>query len=235
MNPFVKGLRVLRRALGPAVMALAAWAPSTAMAQTISDAEFFSGLPATVVDFETNGQGQPIRPTPLLPGEILALPADAYAPLGFTFDRNIHWVNDGNPSFRAAQLLANTGPTAIPAFETPTFTINFTVPVRAVGLWIANNFQVDTLGPSFVARGSGGQVLASTSFGALSSGSAFVDRRVGTADFGFMGLVSGELITSLTISKQAAILDLLTFSEIPTPGAITLFLLGGLAFLRRTR
>lgn len=220
------------------VIAAAAVAPITpahAQVGPITGASFFDGLrDTTIVGFENDGAGSPLT---LIEGETLALPAGEYAPFGFNFDQDIAWVNDGNPSFNSAQLLSAVEPHSIPSSQVSTFSILFSTEVRSVAFWIANNFEVDSDGPVLSAYDGMDQLITSVTFGSQTSGSIFIDDRIGIADFGVMGIFSETPIARLEISKDAAILDDLTFSSaIPSPGAALLGTIAlGVGVARRRR
>ena len=57
-------------------------ATQSANAALITDPSFFNGIPTTVINFETDGAGNPIT---LIQGQRQAMPSNAYAPQGVTF------------------------------------------------------------------------------------------------------------------------------------------------------
>jgi hypothetical protein len=163
------------------------------------------------------------------------MPSDAYAPQGVLFTgTNMSWVNDGNSAFDAAQTIGGSPTISIPSSLCNQFTMTFTVPVRAFGFFVVNNRTADPIGPTFVARDAQGNILDTASWDAK-----FIDGTITTpsttADYGFMGITTPELIASVTVTKQAAIMDDLRFSPVPTPGAIALGAAAGLVGLRRRR
>lgn len=216
------GRRGLSATLALAAAATVPLAPA-ALAGVIDDKAFFDELPTTTITFEVNGAGNPVS---LIEGQTMTMPASAYAAQGVMFQSPIAWVNDGGVDFINAQFLGGSPEIAIPSAAVSTFTIEFTVPVRSVGMFVANTHAMDASGPTFVARDAQGDVIEMVSFGTQTSGSQFVDGRAGSADYGFMGIFSATPIATLTVTKQSAIFDDLMFSsEIPAPaGAL---LLGG--------
>jgi hypothetical protein len=209
-------------------------AAGTAQAGLITDVSFFNTLPTALINFEQDAFGNNIS---LLQGERLTMPTGAYAPLGVEFVGGaspVYWVNDGNAAFDAAQTLGASPTVSIPSSLTNAFTINFTVNVRAFAFFVANNRLADATGPIFVARDAGGNVLETANWG-----TAFVDGTIQipntTADYGIMGIYTSVPIASVTISKQAAILDDLRYSAIPAPGAVVLAGMGAALIGTRRR
>lgn len=207
-------------------------ATHSAGAALITDASYFDGIPTTVINFETDGAGNPIT---LIQGQRQAMPSDAYAPQGVAFvGTNMSWVNDGNSAFDAAQSIGGSPTVSIPSSVCNLFTMTFSVPVRAFGFFVVNNRTADPIGPTFVARDAQGNVLDTASWDAK-----FIDGTITTpntvADYGFMGITASDLIASVTVTKQAAIMDDLRFSPVPTPGAVALSGVAGLVGLRRRR
>lgn len=226
---------MIRRGLGPAVAcAVCAGAHAGIMdCGFITDQVFFEGFESTLIDFETRGNGTPLA---LIEGQTLTMPTAEYASFGVTFSPAVQWVNDGTPAFNAAQNLGGTAHHAIPSTSVNTFTMTFAGGVRSVGMWVANNYVTDPDGPLFTARDSDGVVIKQFTFGSQTSGSEFVHGRVLTADYGFFGLFSTVPIATVTITKSAAILDNLVFSEqIPAPGAVGALAVAGLYASRRRR
>lgn len=199
----------------------------------ITDKSFFNGLPTTLIDFETRGNGSALS---LLEGQTMSLPTSEYSAQGALFSSGVNWVNDGTPAFNAAQNLAGMGPNAVPSTSVNTFTITFTGTVRSFAVWIANNFMVDANGPTIVARDGANQIIRTESFGNQTGGSIFVDGRVSVADYGVIGVWSQTPIASVTITKNTAIVDNLCFSsEIPAPGVVVLPAIGAAVFAVRRR
>lgn len=215
-----------RAGAGVASLALALSA-GPAAADTIDDRGFFDPIPHTTIDFESRGDGSPLS---LIDGQSLLMPANEYASLGVTFGPEVRWVNDGNPAFDAAQFIGGSPQVAIPSADVDLFDIFFSTPVRAVGMFVANNRVEDPSGPVFTAYDAGGAVLGTASFGA-----AFIDGSIGVADYGFMGILAGQDIARIRVTKEAAILDDLTFSPVPSPGAASLLGCGALVAARRRR
>ncbi len=212
--------------------ALAA-AASVAPAGLINDVSFFASMPTALINFETNGAGNPVT---LIQGQTLVLPPTEYAAMGVTLTGTtgpVYWVNDGNAAFDAAQAIGATPNNSIPSSLNNSFTITFSVNVKAFGFFVANNRLVDPNGPVFVARDAGGNILETASFGA-----PFIDGTISTpntlADYGFMGIFSSTNIASVTVTKQHALLDDLRFSSVPAPaGASLAFMALSLAARRR--
>ncbi len=208
-------------------------ASGVAWGAVITDRAFFGPYPSTTIDFETRGNGAPLTGLtngPLVTGETVAMPANEYAAQGIQFNTPVNWVNDGNASFDAAQIFAGSPIVSIPSSTVNTFTFTFMVPVRAFGFFVANNRVDHPSGPTMVARDSGGNIIEMAQWGAQ-----FIDGSVGVADYGFMGIFTDGLITSVTITKQSAIFDDLIFAEVPTPGAAFVLLAGGLGMTARRR
>lgn len=197
----------------------------------IYDAGFFDSIPTTVIDFETDGSGGAVG---LANAGLAGMPAGEYAGLGVTFSPAVNWVNDGGASFDAAQTLAGSPEIAISYDDgdgPETFSILFSVPVRSVGLVVIDN-NSDLFGdpPVFTAYDNGDNPLGMVTFSGVA-----VDGTVGSADYGFLGLCADVDIARLEITKDAAIFDDLTFSSMPSPGALGLFGLAGLGVARRRR
>jgi hypothetical protein len=221
-------------ALAHSILCAAAAAAFAGIAQasSITDPSFFNSIPTTLINFETDGAGNPIT---LIQGQRQSMPSDAYAPQGVLFSgTNMSWVNDGNAAFDAAQSIGGSPVNSIPSSLCNQFTMTFTVPVQAFGFFVANNRTADPTGPTFVARDSQGNVLDTAAWAPK-----FIDGTITspntTADYGFMGIVSTTSIASVTVTKQSAILDDLRFSPVPAPGALALSAAGALVMLRRRR
>jgi len=216
-----------------ATLAAAGLVMTTAAAQAavITDATFFSSFPATLITFETNGAGSPVS---LIDGETMPMPANEYAGSGVTFTSPINWVNDGNAALDAGQAMGGSPENSIPSSTINQFEVRFSVPVFAVGFWVVNNRTADPLGPMFTALAADGSVIEVVQFGSL-----FIDGTITnpntTADYGFMGILSDKPIAGLIVTKQAAILDDLRHSPVPTPGALALLAMGGALIWRRKR
>src|SRR3954467_8425174 len=116
------------RLLAAAIAAAALAGASQARAAAITEASFFDTLPNTLINFETDGAGNPIT---LIQGQRLAMPAGAYQPQGVTFTgTNMSWVNDGNSAFDAAQTIGGSPVNSIPSSLCNQFTMTFSVPVQ---------------------------------------------------------------------------------------------------------
>ena len=218
------------------LIALAAGALASASAHGayITDPSFFNDYPSTLINFETDGMGKTIS---LIQGQSRAMPVGEYASLGVTFTGSgspVYWVNDGNNAFDVAQMIGGSSTVSIPSSLTNTFTLAFSTTVRAFGFFVANNRGLDPNGPTFVVRDTAGNVIETATFSPT-----FVDGTITTpnttADYGFMGVLANVPIGSVTITKQAAILDDLRFSAIPSPGTAVVAGVGALLVTRRRR
>lgn len=209
-------------AAGLALGAAPAWAA------IITDPSFFGPIAGqtTTITFETNGAGAAMS---LIQGQSQAMPAGEYSSQGVMFN-SVRWVNDGNASFDAAQALLGLGEVAIPSSQFSVFDIEFTGVVRAVAMWVINNTQVSEGAPTITAFNAQGQAIESAVFGGV-----FVDGSVGVAQYGYMGLFTNEPIARVRVTKDAAIIDNVTFSAIPGPGAAALLGLAGAWASRRRR
>jgi uncharacterized protein (TIGR03382 family) len=217
-----------------AVLAAAGALAPSSRAAYISDPSFFAPFPTTLINFETDGQGNPIT---LIQGQRLAMPSNAYAPQGVTFTgvgSPVYWVNDGNAAFDAAQILEGSPVNSIPSSLCNQFTLTFATPVRAFGFFVCNNRTADPIGPSFVAKDAQGNVIDTANWDSKFIHGTTTGPNT-TADYGFMGLSTGTPIASVTITKQAAIFDDLHFTQVPTPGVLSLGAAAGVAVLRRRR
>jgi len=205
-----------------------------AKAVSILDDDFFSGIPHTLVTFETDGSGNPVV---LDEGGHRDLPDDEYAALGFTFDLDwglpfmtLEWVNDGSPDFDAAQAIGGSPENLITRnglYENG-FSIVFSVPVRAFGLWVVmNNTYPNVPSPTFEAYGDGGLIET-----VLFEGPA-IDGSIGIADYGFLGIVAEENISHFHIATVVTGYDNFMFSPVPEPATISLVAIGALVMLRR--
>lgn len=201
-----------------------------AQASVIDSASFFTSIPHTLIDFETDHNGDPLD---LIDGQSQVMPTTAYQSMGLIFVTPIRWVNDGSAAFDAAQGVGGSPDHAIPSSFHNVFEMSFTVPVRAMGMWVVNNADASTL-PTFVAYDSANQVIDTAVFsGPLVDGTVTVGGT--TAQYGFMGILADRDIARVEITKQFAILDDLRFSAVPAPGGVGLAC-GALAMgLRRRR
>jgi len=161
------------------------------------------------------------------------MPADEYAHYGFTFEPDISWVNDIGPLFDEAQVIGGSPEIAIPAGQEDEFNINFSFPVRAFGFWVINNpGQEDDPNPAliFEAYGADG-LIEKVTFERDAIDGVIQD----SAEYGFLGIASDQLITSIHLTKAAAVLDNFTYSPIPEPATVVLLGLGCLALLRKRK
>ncbi len=201
-------------------------------AEVIDDVSFFSSISHTMINFNTYASGDPVV---LGQGSETTMYYDEYIDDGVVFDYrpygdpngDMSYVNDGGADFDAAQAIGGSLNIAIPGGAEDSFAMVFNVPVRAFGFWVVNN-NTEPNGVTFTAKNSSGDVLETVSLeGSL------IDGTIGVADYGFMGVWADEDIARVEITKDAAILDDLRFSELPEPATMGLLALGGLALLRR--
>lgn len=219
MNGFTPSFRAMAaRSRSLTAALLLALLPAAADAAIITSKSFFDEISSTTITFDVTGAGAPIS---LIEGQSLTMPTAEYQAQGVLFQSPIHWINDGTPAFDVAQLMGGSPDISIPSTAIDSFTILFTIPVRSVGLFVANNHIVDPAGPSFIARDAQNNILQSLAFGSQDIASPFVAGRFQFVDYGFMGLTSEAPIASLTINKQAAIFDDLIFSaQVPSPSSL---------------
>lgn len=210
------------------VFTMLAGGVGSALGAPINDAAYFDSLDTTIIDFETDGSGAAVD---LIQGEVATLPANEYAGAGVRFGGDVAWANDGNVQMDAAQLLGASPTNSMPSSLINAFTMHFDVPVEAFGFFVANNKIADPSGPSFTAYDADGMVIESVNWGA-----SFIDAGFSLVDYGFMGISSpGTAIARVEVTKQAAILDDLTFAVVPAPGAAGLLAGAGAMALRRRR
>lgn len=222
----LRSARIARGLFSVAALTLA----GTASAGIIDDASFFNPIATTKIDFETDGSGALVD---LLEGQSKAMPLTEYAAKGLTFQNQVNWVYDGTSVFQAALTVGGSMNNGIPSFTVPSFTFNFTTPVKAFGFFVVNNRATDADGPEIVARNAQGNVIGTVTLAGHVDGT-FSDGQT-IADYGFIGLFANEEIASVTVTKNMAVLDDLRFSPVPAPGAAVLAGAGGLLLLRRRR
>jgi MYXO-CTERM domain-containing protein len=241
---------VRRRCARVRLILAAAGAAATctvANADPVTDRAFF-GPEATVIDFERRWDGTQVVSAdldPLLEGETMPLPANEYASLGVTFGTDLWWVNDGTAAFDAAQILSGLAgqggsqSLSIPSTWLDSFDLHFTTPVDAFGFFVADNWsEPKRAAVVFEAYDASDNLIDVAIFGG-----AFVDDTVSvlntTAAYGFMGISRNDEqnpIARVSITKGAAILDDLVFTQVPTPGAVGMLgLAGALSSIRRRR
>jgi len=185
-----------------------------AQGAVIDSASFFGGIPHTFFSFELDGLGVPVT---LLNGQSRAMPGGEYSTMGLVFNPPVRWVNDATPAFDAAQTIGASPTNAIPSSLVNTFDITFTLPVVSVGVFVVNNRLADPAGPWFEAFDAQGILLESVQLsGSLIDGTVTTPNV--TADYGFMGIFATRPIARITVHKQAAILDDLYISPVPSPG-----------------
>ncbi|MGB2866342.1 MAG: PEP-CTERM sorting domain-containing protein [Sedimentisphaerales bacterium] len=199
----------------------------SASAMVILDSDFFSGTTYMFITFETDGMGNKLN---LAQGQSQSMPPDEYAHYGFTFEPGISWVNDGGPAFDEAQAIGGSPEIGIHS-EVDDFTINFSFPVRAFGFWVINNPDpVDGPYPYLTLQAYGDDGLIEE---VIFEGEAIDGVIEDRAEYGFLGIASDQFITSIHVTKGAAMLDNFTYSPIPEPATVVLLGLGCLALLRK--
>ena len=198
-----------------------------ASATIIRDSDFFSGTTHMVITFETDGMGNMLN---IAEGQVQSMPSDEYAHYGFTFEPDIYWVNDAGREFDEAQAIGGSPEIGIPDGPDD-FTINLSFPVRAFGFWVINNpVSEDEPYPYLTLQAYGDDGLIEE---VIFEGDA-IDGVIGSrAEYGFLGIAGDKFITSIHVTKGAAMLDNFTYSPVPEPAAFLLFGLGCLALIRK--
>ncbi len=157
-------------AVGAAAI-LAGLIASQAKASPITDPSYFNGINSALINFETDGAGNPID---LIQGARRAMPSNAYAAQGITINGiGVDWSDDGNAAFHAALVIAGSPQNSMPSSLCDHFTITFSPPVLNFGMLVVNNRTADPNGPSFIARDANGNIIDSQQFG-----SKFIDGTV---------------------------------------------------------
>lgn len=199
-----------------------------ASAMIITDSDFFSGTTHMVITFETDGLGNKLN---LAQGQEQSMPADEYAHYGFTFEPDISWLNDGGVATDEAQAVGGSLEIGIPGADEDDFIINMSFPTRAFGFWVINNPTAENEPfPYLTLQAYGDNGLIEE---AIFEGDA-IDGVIGSsAEYGFLGIASDQFITSIHVTKGAAMLDNFTYSPIPEPATFLLLGLGFLALLRK--
>lgn len=200
--------------ISKAALAILAMA-TVAQAGPIYDASFFDSIPHTLIDWETDGNGNPVE---LNQGMRRAMPADEYASEGISFGQGIFWVNDFSPDFDAAQEIGGSPDIAIPGASENEIVLNFLVPTRAFGVWVINNTVVNET-PWFEVRDTSGGFIGVAAF----VGPA-IDGVIGIAEYGFLGFVATVEIGSVRLVEDATAFDDLRFSPVPEPATLILLL-----------
>jgi hypothetical protein len=205
-------------------------ASGTALAAPIDDAAYFDGVAHTLIDFETDGLGNELA---LGNGQVVDLPTEEYLSQGVRFDRTIAWVDDASPLFEYALSQGGSGENGIPSSFVSEFTIEFTQPVFAAGMFVVRNRALQNAEPIFEALDASGAVIESVTF----SDAQFGDPSdVDAVAFGFMGIESNVQIAALrVVNNGGTMFDDLRFGGVPTPGAAALMGLAGLVGARRRR
>lgn len=210
-------------------------ATPAANAAIVTDRTFFDAFPYHEITWELRGNNEPVlnaTSDPLINGETFPMPLTEYASQGITFLDQVNWVNDGNGSFDAAQLVGGGSPTlSIPSANVDFFRIRFDIPIKGFAFFVANNRVDDPTGPTIVAKDVNGNVIETINWGP-----AFIDAALGSADYGYFGMQTNTLIKTIEISKQSAIFDNFIYSEVPGPApAFALILAGAGIGARRSR
>jgi hypothetical protein len=221
--------RLNNRAAWTAAALLALSTALPVSATVIDSVAYFQSLPHTLIDFESDGQGNPLS---LADGQSLVMPLSAYSPQGVTFLNQVRWVNDGSPAFDTAQDIGGSLDHAIPSAFVNSFAFTFSVPVRAFGFWVVNNQGADPAGPIFRAYDAQDNLIDSVQFnGTLIDGT--VNDGTTVAGYGIMGLAADRDIARVEVQKVAAIFDDLRFTPVPAPGPIALAGLGTILLVGR--
>jgi hypothetical protein len=187
-------------------------APLQVAAVTIPDATWFDSIPHTHLDFETDGDGDPVPP--ISPSQSLPFGASEYSAVGVTFSQDLAWVN-----------YVETG-NVIPQAGVGDFSILFSSPVRSVGALVTYFPPGDI--PSFVARNAAGDVLGSVQLDDYVPGldPEPPDDQLDPTKH-FMGLAFDEPIARLDVSGEALHVDDLQISAaVPEPASLALLGLG---------
>jgi hypothetical protein len=204
------GQRRLAAAVRMLIFAVAAMARQT-YGITLTDSEYFTGQPHTLVTFEQRGDGTPTPTANATP-----LPAAEYSAQGFTFapglSPGVAWINDLSTDADAAQAVGGSLPLGIGATDNQgDFIIHFSSrPVKAFGFWVLHSNQRPGT-PRFDAIGTRG-ILESAFF----NGSA-IDGAVGNIAYGFLGIAAAEPIHSIHVRGDVALLDNFRFIAVPEP------------------
>ena len=211
-----------------AVVALS-FSSRSASALVILDPNFFSGTTHIVITFETDGLGNKLN---LAEGQSKPMPAEEYAHYGFTFEPDISWVNDAGPAFDEAQIIGGSPEIGIPGADEGDLIINMSFPTRAFGFWVINDLTAENEQFPYLtleAYGDDGLIEEVTFEGEA------IDGVIENVEYGFLGIASEQFITSIHVTKSAAMLDNFTYSPIPEPATFILLGLGLLAILRKRR
>jgi hypothetical protein len=210
-----------------------------ASAMVITDSDFFSDKTHIVITFETDGMGNKLDLEWYQPQLI---PVDEYAHYGFTFEPDISWVNATRFRFEEAQAIGGSPEIGIPEWDEDEFTINMTFPTRAFGFWVINDPTAENESIPYLtlqAYGDNGLIEEATFEGEAidgvivysdGTGDDYIETRI---EYGFLGIASDQFITSIHVTKGAAMLDNFTYSPIPEPATVILLGLGLLALLRK--
>jgi len=254
----VRAIRNVQRGSWSLAATAVLFAQPASGAFVIDDRSFFNGLEHTFIDFETDGDGNPLD---LGLDEVRRQRMNEYASIGFVYDdRGVAWADTPPPSadfgippegnIGDAHAAMGSRPVAIGPTTIQGFAIHFTTPVRAVGLGLAqkrfpaSNDPNPIITSTIRAFNDAGDELGVVRFwGDLIDGQfGFVWAELDGEEwrsftYGFMGLATSEPIARLEFEHvQNSIFDDLHFSAVPAPGAGTVFgLLGIGALVRRRR
>ncbi len=194
-----------------ALVGCSLWGASAAFGAPITDPGVFGPGLTTEIDFESDGDGNPVN---LIAGEVRLLPAGEYSSLGINFDRDINWVRDGNAAFQAALFLGGSPRNGIPSAAVNEFEVIFTAPVQAFGFFVVHNSTLDPTGPTFTAFDAGGNVIETVTFASTVPGGGSQIPNATFVRYGFLGIdAGGSTIKRVRITKGAAVLDDLSFAE----------------------
>lgn len=205
------------------VVAVSSW-HSSAVGGIISDAGFFTGLSHTFVNFETRSGGASVT---LGSGSSQAMPSTEYQSLGVLIGPGATWTNDAGSSFDQAQAIGGS-PTIALSAGGAAFSIQFTSPVQAMGLFVMQNKNGATA--TLTAFDASNKLIQTVTL----SGET-IDGTVGVANYGFLGFVSSVGIARVSVAASPSLYDNLYFSSVPSPGAVGLVAGAGLVSARRRR
>lgn len=220
------------------VVALVAITVATqpATAAIIDDVSFFTGIPHTLIDWETNGNGNAVL---LANGSETPMADDEYAALGFRFTESTApmWTNPAGFSTDTVQIIGGSpanflGYSLFGDDISTEFVIEFLQPVHAFGFWMQLGNTVPTT--VFEAQDSLGNSLGSVGFTGDIIDGTFND----FINYGFMGIASDTEIARVVLTEgfeNGIFLDDLRFSSIPAPASGAVLSLGGIMALRRRR
>jgi hypothetical protein len=220
----------------------------------IDDRAYFAGTDHAFLDFESNGDGDPLN---LFFKELRFMPSDEYANQGIQFHGPMAWADPGPTPGVGASLsdaidAVGSWPTVITSTQSgAAFELEFLVPVRSFGFGVAQQAFVHFGEPSadytttITAFNAVGEVIGVTQLwdetidggtGNVYAGGVYGEQwRVW--NYGFLGLATDEPIARLRFDNAwQSVFDDLHFSAIPAPGAgVTLGVVGLMGVGRRRR